>query len=150
MTHPFLALSCLLVVLPCQGCSVYLAASQPDEVDIAALEQGGMPRDAVISKIGGPISSTKNANGTRTDVYEFYEGSATGWKVGRATFHLIADIFTAALWEIIATPTELAIRGSKITARADYDQRDIMTVFKILGREKPIGAETSEKPKTLP
>ena len=134
MLRLFVALSCLVTLLICQSCSVYLAASQPAKVDIAALQAGGMSRDTVISRIGAPVSSTKNADGTRFDVYVFYEGSATGWKIGRATFNLLADIATLALWEAIATPTEMAIKGSEVTARADYDKNDRVTMFKILGR----------------
>jgi len=93
----------------------------------------------MIARLGAPTSSTRTPDGRRTDVYEFYEGSATGWKVGRATFHLVADVFSAALWEVIATPTELAIRGNKITARVEYDRNDMVTQFKVLGRKPPGG-----------
>ncbi|MHC4512930.1 MAG: hypothetical protein ACYTGW_07800 [Planctomycetota bacterium] len=139
MTRLSLVLAGLLALPICQGCSVYLAASQPDKVNIPALEQGGLPRDAVIARLGAPTSSTRTPDGRRTDLYEFYKGSATGWKVGRATFHLVADVFSAALWEIIATPTELAIRGNKITARVDYDRNDMVTRFKVLGRKPSRG-----------
>ena len=139
MTRLSLVLAGLLALPICQGCSVYLAASQPDKVDIPALEQGGWPRDVVIARLGSPTSTTLTVDGGRTDLYEFYEGSAPGWKVGRAAFHVVADVFTIALWEVIATPTELAIRGSKITARVDYDRNDMMTRFRVLGRKPPRG-----------
>lgn len=122
------------------GCGVYMAFNQPPAVDTAALEAAkGMTRDLVIERLGGPKSSTKNSDGSREEIYEFYEGSAAGWKAGRGVFHLVADIMTFALWEIVATPMEYAVRGDKLTARADFDARDRLTVFKVLRREeKPL------------
>jgi hypothetical protein len=118
------------------GCSVYMAGNQPQKVDFGTFQSGGMARDHVIVKLGLPTSSVKHEDGTRTDIYEFYEGSATGWKVGRATFNALADIFTIGLWEIIATPTEMAIRGDKLTARAVFDKNDIMKEFVVFNVDK--------------
>ncbi|MGH7148869.1 MAG: hypothetical protein ACREIJ_13350 [Nitrospiraceae bacterium] len=123
------------------GCGVYMAFTQPSPVDTKALEAGGLGRDVVIERLGSPKSSTKNADGTRQDVFEYYEGSQAGWKIGRGIFHLAADIVTVALWEIIATPAEYLLRGDKITAQSDFDTTDRITSFRVLGREKP-----SEKP----
>ena len=122
------------------GCGVYMAFTQPPPVDTAALESGsGWNRAVVIEKLGVPKSSIRNADGTREEMYEFYEGSSTGWKVGRGIFHLGADIFTIGLWEIVATPSEYLLRGDKITAQATFDQNDRLTSFQVLGREtKPL------------
>ena len=60
-------------------------------------------------------------------------------EIGRGIFHLTADIFSAALWEIVATPMEFAIRGDKITARADVDKIEMLLSFKVLTlEEKPL------------
>ena len=117
-----------------QGCSVHMAINQPDKVDLNALEGGGMSRDSIVAKFGMPVSSTKNEDGTRTDVYEFYEGSEPGWKYGRAAFNFAADVFTLTLWELIAWPTEMAIRGNKMSGTATFDKRDILVQFKVQGR----------------
>jgi hypothetical protein len=117
-----------------------MAFTQPPPIDTHSLEAGtGWSRDAVVEKLGAPRSSTRNADGTREDMYEFYEGSSTGWKVFRGIFHLGADIFTLALWEILATPSEYLLRGDKITAQATFDKNDRLTSFRVLGREeKPL------------
>lgn len=125
------------------GCGVYMAFTQPPPIDTAALEAGGgwggWSRDHVIEKLGAPRSSMRNADGSREDMYEFYEGSSTGWKIFRGIFHLGADIFTLALWEIVATPSEYLMRGDKITAKATFDKNDRLTSFRVLGREeKPL------------
>lgn len=116
------------------GCGVYMAFTQPPRVDTGALESGGMSRDVVIERLGAPKSSIKSADGTREDTFEFYEGSSSGWRIGRGIFHLLADLFTIALWEIIATPTEYAVRGEKITAQATFDNTDRLTSFRVLRR----------------
>ena len=123
----------LLVALLAQGCSVYLAATQPPKVDLAPFEMKGIHRELVVATLGTPVSSVQHEDGTRTDVYQFYKGSEAGWKAGRATFHFVADLFTIALWEIVATPTELLIKGDKMTARAGFDRHDVLQEFKVAG-----------------
>ena len=133
MKHLLLLTPLCLVALLSQGCGVFLAASQPGKVDTEVFAAGGMPRDMVIAKLGAPVSSVRNQDGSRTDIYEFYEGSDPGWKYGRAAFHAAADFFTLALWEIVATPTEMAVKGNKISARAEFDQNDTLKEFYVLG-----------------
>ena len=116
-----------------QGCSIYLAASQPPKVDVDGFASGRMPRDVVVARLGAPTYSEKHQDGTRTEVYEFYEGSAAGWKFGRAAFHAVADFFTFALWEIVGTPSEIVIRGDKVSARAEFDQSETLKEFRMMG-----------------
>ena len=123
----------LLLALFAQGCSVYTAFTHPPKVDIEGLENSkGATRAYVMNQCGVPISSSKNSSGGRTELYKFYEGSS--WAKGRGAFHLIADIFTIALWEIIAWPSELAARGDQLTAEAVYDNEDKLVSFNVLGR----------------
>ena len=65
-----------------------MASTQPPFVDTAALEAGaGWSREAVIEKLGAPRSSVRNADGTRVELYEFYEEFERGNKLtGQATF----------------------------------------------------------------
>ena len=124
----------LLIALFGGGCSVYTAFTHPPKVDIEGLENmKGANRASVMSQCGVPISSSKNSDGGRTDIYKFYEGSS--WAKGRSVFHLIADIFTLTAWEIIAWPSELAARGDQLTAEAVYDNEDKLVSFNVLGRK---------------
>ena len=116
-----------------------MAFTQPPRIDTGALEGGGLSRDVVIERLGAPKSSLKNADGTREEVFEFYEGSSSGWGIGRGIFHLLADLFTVALWEVVATPTEYVLKGDKLTAQTNFDNADRLTSFRVLGREtKPL------------
>ena len=123
-----------LVLFFAQGCSVYTAWTHPDQVDIAGLSYQGANRSYVMSQCGPPISSEDNEDGTRTEIYKFYEGSPQAWAKFRGVFHLLADILTLALWEIVAWPGELAARGDKVTAEAVYDDDDSLVSFHVLGR----------------
>jgi hypothetical protein len=52
---------------------------------------------------------------------------------------MMADLFTLGLWEIVATPTEFAIRGDKITTQAVFDSKDVLRKFTVIKREeKPL------------
>ena len=118
------------------GCGVYMAFTHPRFVDTATLEAGvGWSREAVIEKLGAPRSSVRNADGTRVELYEFYEESEPGSNVGRGIGHLIIDIFTFGAWEIRATRTEHAIRGDKLTGQATFDKDDRLASFRVLGVE---------------
>ena len=146
MKTAMLAFGMVAISLLSQGCSVYMAGTQPPKVDVATFEAGGMSRDQVISKLGVPVSSTKHEDGTRTDLFEFYRGSATGWKVGRATFNALADVFTIGLWEVVATPTEMIIKGDKVTARAEFNKDDMLKEFVVPKSEKVAKEETPKSP----
>ncbi len=113
----FLAVFCCALVLP--ACSVYMAATQPDKKDLGILTIG-ISRITVLESLGAPIDSSVK-DGQKTDVFRFYEGSDGGWKIGRAGFHAVADVFTLGLWEIVGTPMEVIAKGDKMSAVVLYD-----------------------------
>ena len=122
-----------------QGCGVYMAFTQPKPVDTKMFEPGKVQRGAVMAVCGMPVSTNTKADGTRVDIYNYYEGSASGWAAGRGVVHLIGDVLLLGLWEIVATPMEFAIRGDKITAQAEFDTNDTLIAFNELKREdKPL------------
>jgi hypothetical protein len=138
MNRPMLLIAMVLLLFT-EGCGVYMAFTQPPKVNQEGLEKGEVSRDYVMAQLGPPRTSTKNPDGSRTDIYEFYEGSASGWKIGRGVFHLLADVLTFGLWEIVATPTEFAVRGDKVKAEAKFNKEEMLTAYKVLGRkEKPL------------
>jgi hypothetical protein len=121
------------VLLFTQGCSVYTAFTHPPKADIEGLENmEGVNRSYVMSQCGAPLDSDKIEGGGRKDIYKFYEGSS--WAKGRGVFHLIADVFTFGLWELIAWPSELAARGDELTAEAEFDADDKLVAFQVIGR----------------
>ncbi len=122
----------ILSLVVAQGCSVYMAANQPAKKDMQVLGEG-ISRSALLAEFGTPIF-TEQKDGKRTDVFKFYEGSKSGWKVGRAVFHAAADVVTLGLWEIIGTPTEAMVKGEEVTVTVMYDQTDKVETFSVKGK----------------
>lgn len=102
------------------GCAVYMAANQPGKKDMKVLA-AGMPRDAVISELGAPISSEMD-NGKRVNIFKFTQGYSDGNKAIRAVGHGVADVFTLGLWEVVGTPAEATINGKEVAVKVIYDQ----------------------------
>ena len=117
------------------GCSVYLAAHQPDKKDITLLKPG-TPRSVLVSEFGQPASS-ETRDGKRVDIFTFVQGYSEGAKTSRAVWHGVADVFTLGLWEVIGYPVEKTYSGEKMTYEVTYDADN--NVEKVV----PIGQEAS-------
>lgn len=104
------------------GCSVYMAANQPGEKNLALLKPG-TPRNAVVAEFGTPITS-ETKNGVKHDVIKFTQGYSAGARAGRAILHGAADVFTAGLWEVAGTPVESTFNGTQMSAEVVYDASD--------------------------
>jgi outer membrane protein assembly factor BamE (lipoprotein component of BamABCDE complex) len=116
------------------GCSVYMAANQPDKKDVEVLKPGS-PRAAVMAEFGVPMTSTIR-DGAKVDLYSFTQGYSGIEKGGRAIFHGAADVVTLGLWEIVGTPIEGNVNGTKVTVEVTYDREDrVAKVVPIRGKE---------------
>lgn len=118
----FVLIICICAATVANGCSVYMAAKQPDakNLDVMAV---GTPRAMVLGEFGQPVTSEVK-DGQRTDVFAFTQGYSKGAKTGRAVFHAAADIFTLGIWEAVGTPTEAAFDGTKVSYQVEYDAGD--------------------------
>ncbi len=126
------------------GCSVYMAANQPDAKDMSVLNQGS-PRVLVISELGTPMFSEQQKNGKRIDLYQFTQGYSSGNKMSRAFFHGAADVMTLGLWEIVATPTESYASGTEMSISVTYDANDKVETYNILkGAAEPVEDESEQ------
>ncbi|MCK5192186.1 MAG: hypothetical protein KAQ71_00150 [Desulfobulbaceae bacterium] len=105
------------------GCSVYMAANQPGLKNVELLRVG-TSRDLLISEFGEPVSSGVDGDGREYDKFSFVQGYSTGAKAGRAIFHIVADVLTHGLWEVLGTPLEATFDGDKITYEITYDRND--------------------------
>ncbi len=122
-TATLLVIGCFLLPV-FQGCSVFLASQQPSKKDLSVLERG-TPRAVVREELGWPIAvdEAEETHGCH-ETYAFKQGYAGASKAGRAGFHLIADIFTIGLWELVATPTELYFSGTDVKLEVLYDESE--------------------------
>ena len=139
----FLRLSLVLVsiLMMTSGCSVFMAAIQPDAKDLSVLKEG-TPRSHVIAELGPPVWSGEK-NGTRVDIFAFRQGYSSAAKAGRAFFHGAADVVTLGLWEVIATPIESIASGTDTKAEVTYDRDDRVKSVEMIRQEteKTVEAE---------
>jgi len=112
----------VLVTVVLSGCSMFMAANQPDKKDLELLNVG-TPRALVVQEFGTPVSS-REGEGCRTDVFSFVQGYSKGAKASRVVLHGAADFLTLGLWEVVGTPTEATFHGEKMYYEVTYDERD--------------------------
>jgi hypothetical protein len=112
---------CLTLIL-LSGCSVFMAAKQPDAKNLDLLAVG-TPRNLLLAEFGLPVVSEEK-EGKKYDVFKFIQGYSAGAKAGRAVFHGAADIATLGLWEVIGTPTEGVFDGNEMVFQVRYDDND--------------------------
>ena len=116
---------CLGIVALCAamtGCSVVMAAKQPQKKDLTVMSVG-TPRSLVLAELGAPVS-TETKDGKRTDIFSFTQGYSSGAKAGRVVGHLAADVLTLGLWEVAGTPTEASFNGNREAYEVRYDPSD--------------------------
>jgi len=120
-----------IVLFLSSGCSVFMAANQPDKKNVD-LFNVGTQRSMLLGEFGTPALS-ETRDGKDYDTFRFVQGYSTGAKVGRAVFHGVADVLTIGLWEIVGTPTELVFDGDTMAFEVGYDAEnkvDQVTVIK--------------------
>lgn len=131
----FFLITAILLLFSSTGCSVFMAAKQPDKKDLNCLA-AGTPRNVVLTELGQPVQSDTK-NGKRVDSFSFVQGYSKEAKVGRALFHGAADVFTLGLWEVIGTPTEAIFDGTKMACQVTYDESDkVENVVWLKGKEE--------------
>ncbi|NPV03853.1 MAG: hypothetical protein HPY67_03880 [Syntrophaceae bacterium] len=111
-----------VVLLACPGCSVFMAAKQPD-LKNEELFKVGTPRGALLAEFGNPISSEVK-DGKKCEIFKFIQGYSTGAKAGRAVFHGVMDVLTIGIWEVVGTPTEGVFSGDEKVYQVKYDEND--------------------------
>ncbi len=125
----------LLVVLTISvpGCSVFMAAKQPEKKDISLLKEG-VSRAVLISEFGAPVIS-EYKNDKRFEIFKFVQGYSTGAKAGRAFFHGAASVATLGLWELVGTPAEITFNGDEMAFQVSYDENDLVDEVKLITKE---------------
>lgn len=120
-----LLLVCVCLVSGSTGCSVMMAAKAPRKKNMAILVPG-TPRSQVIAELGTPLETQREETETR-DVFAFTQGYSLPTRVGRATFHALADVATLGLWEVVATPLEGALEGEAVRTEVLYDDEQTVS-----------------------
>ena len=127
-----LSISTLMIIstFNMTGCSVFMAAKQPEKKDTQMLAVG-VPRAVILAEFGAPVSTVKNGDET-VDIFSFKQGYGKAAKFGRMMFHGLADVATLGLWEVVGTPIESGFDGNNIAYQVTYDKNDnIKTVVQL-------------------
>ena len=114
--------SLLLLIVGTLKCSVYMAAKQPEKKNLEVM-QVGTPRSRVLAEFGQPVS-TEIRDGKKVDVFSLVQGYSKPAKAGRAALHATTDVLTSGTSEIVGTPTEVVLSGSKVAYEITYDEND--------------------------
>ncbi len=120
MSNSLLKLSLVIVLVGTAGCSVGMAMSGKKDPNLGAFHAGSS-RGEVELQMGSPTKTVANADGTRTDIYEYEIGNEPS--AGRAVGHAVMDLLTLGIWEVIGTPVE-AFQGEKHELIVHYDRKD--------------------------
>ncbi len=132
----------IIIFMLGQGCSVYMAANQPDKKDVSVFNVG-TPRTHVIAEAGRPLYTKEKADGTLTDTFVFVQGYSSGSKAGRALFHGAADVLTLGLWEVIGTPVEAIASGTDVKVQVEYDANEkVQNIIALSGGEELKGVDS--------
>lgn len=128
-----IAIQKLVWVMAISGCSVFMAAKQPEKKDIDLLQEG-VTRTQLISEFGAPVIS-EYKNGKRFEIFKFVQEYSTGVKAGRAFLHGAANVATLGLWELVGTPTEITFSGDDMAFQVQYDESDVVEEVVIIKKE---------------
>ncbi len=137
---------CLILLSSTIGCSVFMAANQPDAKE-TDLFKPGTKRELILAEFGTPMNSETNGDGQLEEIYKFTQGYSGGSKAGRALFHGAADFFTLGLWEIVGTPIEGAADGTEMSFKVTYDKSKTIVSVTPLNEEAKEEMGLAQKPK---
>ena len=120
----FLLLCAALPLFPLSGCSVFMAANQPDKKDLSVLTTG-TPRARLLEEFGQPLSSRLQGD-KRIDLFSFVQGYSKEVKAGRAFGHGAGNVATFGLWEFAGTSMETVFDGKKLSFEVTYNRADLV------------------------
>jgi len=110
------------------GCSVGMAASGNKEQDTTIIFPGSN-RAVIMSKLGPPDTTRTPEDGNTEDTYLIKQGNEAS--SGRAWANAGLDLLSLGLWEVVATPYELAQGEEKSRWAITYDpQGNVVNVQK--------------------
>jgi hypothetical protein len=107
--RPVRLIAVVLLPLLLAGCSVAMSANRSSYKGDPAMIQPGAERAMIESTFGPPNMTAAMEGGKLKAVYKIDPDAHTAGAKGVAVAgHLIADVLTLGLWEILGTPLELA------------------------------------------
>ncbi len=113
MRSLFWILSLLLLSI---GCSALMAGQRSTYKGDPAIIQVGAERSTIETTLGPPNMVVSLEEGGAKAVYKIDPDAHTlAGRNAAVAWHLVADVFTRGLWEIVGTPAELAAQDKFVT-----------------------------------
>jgi hypothetical protein len=128
----------IFLTLTLSACSVGMAASGHKEQDASVIFPGSN-RAVIIAKLGAPETSRQLADGRSADSYLIKKGNEAS--SGRAWAHAGLDILSLGLWEVIATPYELAQSEERTRMLIIYDSAGTVVDVQPAGGPLPVSGQ---------
>jgi hypothetical protein len=125
-------MTALLLTAMLFGCSAYLSATKPPRKEVEVLKVGAR-RQEIIAALGLPEESARGEDGSRVEAWNFAQGDSNLVKIPKTIFHVLADIGTVGMWEVVGTPVEILLQQASKTYIITYDQDDDVKSVTILG-----------------
>jgi hypothetical protein len=125
------------------ACSVGMAASGHKEQDTSILFPGSN-RAVIMAKLGAPETSRRLEDGRTVDSYLIKKGNEAS--SGRAWAHAGLDILSLGLWEVVATPYELAQGEERTRVLIIYDSAGTVVDVQQPGGQIPASSQGSTPP----
>ncbi|MGE0108224.1 MAG: hypothetical protein AB7S81_00450 [Bdellovibrionales bacterium] len=115
----------LFLLVPLCGCAVAMSASRSTAKGDPAMMQVGADR-AIIEETFGSPNMTASLDGGKTKVIYKIDPDAhsAGARNAAVAGHVVADVLTFGLWEVVGTPLELAAQDKYTNYVLIYDKEN--------------------------
>jgi hypothetical protein len=111
----------LLLAVALAGCSVAMSANRSTRRGDVAMLRPGAERTLIEATFGLPNSSHSLEDGKTIAIYLLDpDAHSEGAKAAAIGGHLIMDVLTLGLWEVIGTPLEIAARDQLVSYAVIY------------------------------
>ena len=116
-------LSLFIVGFWLAGCSAFMAGQRSTYKGDPNVIQVGADRMAVENTLGPPDMAVSVENGRTKVVYKIDpDAHSQAGRNSAIAWHIIADVFTLGLWEIVGTPAEVAAKDKFTTYLIYYSK----------------------------
>ena len=113
------------------GCSVKHELKQGVQKDLSVLSVG-VEREKLIKEIGKPVDSIIDNEGNKKDTYVFIQGYSDTLTTARITGHVLLNVVTFGLYELMAAEPEEGTVGDKVIILVHYDESNVVSKIKVI------------------
>ena len=116
-----------IVLIALSGCSVAMSASRSAAKGDLNLMQPGTERSIVENSFGPPDMTASLDNGKTKVIYKIdIDAHSAEARNAAVAGHLVADVLTLGLWEVVGTPLELAAQDKMTSYIIIYNDKNVI------------------------